>query len=112
MSGMPFALLHDTEYIEEADIELCLPVKKKLNSSVVAIKTLPAAKAVCTTHMGKYDLSGFAYKAVLDYMAEKQLSPKAPSREIYLKGPGMLFKGNESKYVTEIQISYEEENHA
>ena len=27
-----------------------------------------------------------------------------PSREIYLKGPGMFFKGNPHKYVTEIQL--------
>ena len=27
-----------------------------------------------------------------------------PSREIYLKGPGMIFRGNPKKYVTEIQL--------
>ena len=27
-----------------------------------------------------------------------------PTREIYVKGPGMVFKGNLEKYVTEIQI--------
>jgi len=28
-------------------------------------------------------------------------------REIYHKGPGMVFKGNPNKYVTEIVISFE-----
>ena len=27
-----------------------------------------------------------------------------PTREVYLKGPGMLLKGNPEKYLTEIQI--------
>ena len=27
-----------------------------------------------------------------------------PSREIYLKGPGMIFRGNPKNYLTEIQI--------
>ena len=27
-----------------------------------------------------------------------------PTREVYLKGPGMIFKGNPNKYLTEIQI--------
>jgi effector-binding domain-containing protein len=30
-----------------------------------------------------------------------------PSREIYLKGPGMIFKGNPKNYLTEIQIFLE-----
>jgi len=33
------------------------------------------------------------------------LSPQAPLMEIYHKGPGMLFKGNPDKYLTELQIS-------
>jgi hypothetical protein len=27
-----------------------------------------------------------------------------PTREVYLKGPGMIFKGNPKNYLTEIQI--------
>jgi len=27
-----------------------------------------------------------------------------PTRELYVKGPGMIFKGNPKKYLTEIQI--------
>jgi effector-binding domain-containing protein len=31
-----------------------------------------------------------------------------PSREIYLKGCGMIFKGNPKNYVTEIQLVIDE----
>lgn len=27
-----------------------------------------------------------------------------PTREVYIKGPGMIFKGNPKRYLTEIQI--------
>ena len=27
-----------------------------------------------------------------------------PTREVYIKGPGMIFKGNPAKYLTEIQV--------
>jgi effector-binding domain-containing protein len=30
-----------------------------------------------------------------------------PSREVYLKGPGIIFRGNPKKYLTEIQILIE-----
>ena len=30
-----------------------------------------------------------------------------PSREVYVKGPGMIFKGNPKNYLTEIQIMFE-----
>ena len=29
---------------------------------------------------------------------------RLPTREVYIKGPGMIFKGNPKKYLTEIQI--------
>jgi hypothetical protein len=27
-----------------------------------------------------------------------------PTREVYIKGPGMIFRGNPKKYLTEIQM--------
>jgi effector-binding domain-containing protein len=33
-----------------------------------------------------------------------------PTREVYLKGPGMIFRGNPKKYLTEIQLPIK--NHA
>jgi hypothetical protein len=31
-----------------------------------------------------------------------------PCREVYIKGPGMIFKGNPKNYLTEIQLMIEE----
>ena len=41
------------------------------------------------------------------YLKQKGYKATAPSREIYLKGPGMIFRGNPKNYLTEIQMVVE-----
>lgn len=106
--GSPFNLYYDSEYKEEnADIEICLPIAGTISSNTVTVKELPRIKAICTTHVGAYEKLGNAYKAIFDYAETHNLKCKVPSREIYLKGPGMIFKGNPDKYITEIIIPIE-----
>lgn len=108
-AGAPIQCYHDAEYMEEgADLELCLPTKKRISHPDVTAKQLPAIKAICTTHTGSYEKLNLAYKALMDYANEHHLNCTTPSREIYVKGPGMIFKGNEDNYITEIIIPYEE----
>jgi effector-binding domain-containing protein len=40
-----------------------------------------------------------SYGRIFDYIKEKKLKAVAPIREIYLKGPGMIFKGNPKNYL-------------
>ena len=108
-AGAPIQLYHDAEYMEDgADLELCIPMKKMISHPDVTAKKLPAVKAICTTHTGSYENLHAAYKALVDYANEHHLNCVTPSREIYVKGPGMIFKGNEDNYVTEIIIPCEE----
>jgi len=107
-AGAPFNCYYDAEFKEEADIELCVPTTKLVQDSQITAKTLPAIKGICTTHIGGYDKLNLAYKALFDYANEHHLQCTTPSREVYLKGPGMIFKGNENSYVTEIIIPFEE----
>lgn len=107
--GEPFCCYYDDEFKEEADIELCIPIKGLVKGTNAVSKQLPKIKAICTIHVGNYETLNLAYKAVLDYAKEHSLECKLPSREIYHKGPGMIFKGNPNKYVTEIVIPIEQE---
>jgi hypothetical protein len=50
---------------------------------------------------------GRSHEKILGYIKSKGYKMRLPSQEIYLKGPGMLFKGNPKKYLTEIQIMIE-----
>ena len=108
-AGAPIQCYYDAEYLEAgADMELCLPTKKLIKHPDVTAKKLPAVKAICTTHVGSYEKLNLAYKALVDYANEHHINCTTPSREIYVKGPGMIFKGNEDSYITEIIIPYEE----
>lgn len=105
--GAPIQCYYDAEYTEEADVEICIPTKKLISSQGITAKQLPEITGICTTHVGSYEKLNEAYKALLDYANEHKLKCLTPSREIYVKGPGMLFKGNENQYVTEIIIPFE-----
>jgi len=107
--GQPFSCYYDGEYKEEADIEVCVPTLKQVNDSIITTKKLPEIRAVSTIHTGNYESINMAYKAVFDYAQENSINFLIPSREIYIKGPGMIFKGNPSKYITEIIIPIKQE---
>ena len=104
-TGAPFNLYYDGEYREtDADIEVCVPVREPVSGAEVKTRSLPAMRAIVTTHVGPYDKLGDAYKAVTDYAEANHLEMKTPSRETYVKGPGMIFKGNPNRYETEIAV--------
>jgi len=107
-TGAPFNCYYDNEYTQEADIELCVPTSKVVNNSEVTSKELPRINAICTKHNGTYENLNKAYKAILDYAKKNNLKCLTPSREIYVKGPGKIFKGNPNNYVTEIIMPIEE----
>lgn len=103
-SGSPFNCYYDDEYKEEADIELCIPISKMIKSNEAKVKKLPKIRAICVTHKGAYENLNMAYKAVFDYAKEHGLKCTTPSREIYEKGPGRIFKGNPDNYITHIIV--------
>jgi DNA-binding transcriptional MerR regulator/effector-binding domain-containing protein len=101
--GKPFSLYYDGEYKEEdADIEACLEVKKEIRKPGIACRRLPGGKALTLLHYGPYEELGRSYQRLYEECREKNLEIVLPSREQYLKGPGMLFRGNPKKYVTKL----------
>ncbi len=106
--GPAFCLYYDGDYKEEADIEICIPIKKNVHGQGITVKKLPAIRAICTVHQGSYETLNMAYKTITDYARSKNLEMKTPTRERYIKGPGMIFRGNKQKYITEIIIPFEE----
>lgn len=108
LTGKPFNLYYDEGYKEEdADIETCFPVREDKEIKVpedITIRTLPGGKVVSLIHQGPYDQLGRSYERMATYLKQKNYRVSAPPREIYIKGPGMIFKGNPRKYLTEIQF--------
>jgi DNA-binding transcriptional MerR regulator/effector-binding domain-containing protein len=105
MNGNPFNLYYDGEVKEtDADIESCFPIRKAKDVEGVSVRELPGGHCVSLIHKGSYETIGRSYEKVLSYIKEKGYTPQLPSREICIKGPGMIFKGNPENYLTEIQV--------
>lgn len=103
--GAPFCLYYDDEYREDdADIEACLPIAREIRVDGVSVRELAGGTFLSLLHRGPYDLLGRSYAEILAHARERKLNVALPSREEYLKGPGMIFRGNPRKYLTEIQL--------
>ncbi|MDP7640263.1 MAG: GyrI-like domain-containing protein [Candidatus Hydrogenedentes bacterium] len=109
IGGKAFCLHFDNEYKEnDADFEACMPLHSKgMEVEGISIRELPGGRAVCLIHKGGYDQIGRSYAKVGEYVEEKGYPILIPIREVYLKGPGMFFKGNPKNYLTEIQMLIE-----
>ena len=106
IAGKPFCLYYDNEYRpDDADFEPCFPIKKpKKEVPGISIRQLPPGKCISLLHKGPYEKLGPSYQKILEHAKIKDHEIILPTREIYLKGPGMLFKGNSKKYLTKIQL--------
>jgi effector-binding domain-containing protein len=72
------------------------------------VRELPGGRCVALLHQGPYEELGRSYAKILDYVKQKGYEFEMPTREVYIKGPGMIFKGNPRKYLTEIQLLLKE----
>ena len=105
INGKPFCLFFDNEYKEnDADFEACMPIKQGKPVESISVRELAGGKCISLLHKGPYGQLGRSYKKILEYAKNNHYELATPSREVYLKGPGMIFKGNSQKYLTEIQI--------
>lgn len=108
IAGPAMNLFFDTEYKEaDADFETCFPIRRAVEAKGVTVRTLPGGRFATLKHVGPYSALGPSYQRLFEFVRGQGLKPGVPSREVYLKGPGMIFKGNPKKYVTELQVPIE-----
>jgi effector-binding domain-containing protein len=109
INGKCLCLHYDTEYREgDADFEACMPIRERKDVAGIDQRELPGGRCVSLLHQGPYELLGRSYAKILDYVRQHNYEVVLPTREIYLKGPGMIFRGNPKKYLTEIQMLIKE----
>ena len=105
--GKAFSLYYDGDYKEEdADIEVCVAVKKNINAEGIDCRILEGGQAVTLIHKGPYPEVGASYQKLYEYCREKQIHFHLPTREQYLKSPGFIFRGNPKKYLTKLILLY------
>jgi DNA-binding transcriptional MerR regulator len=103
--GASFLLHYNCEYREDdADFEACMPIRRGERSDEINVRELPGGRFVTLLHKGTYETLGRSYAVVLEYVKERNYSIEIPTREMYHKGPGMIFRGNPKRYLTEIQM--------
>ena len=108
--GKPLLLCYDRDYQEIANYEVCIPLKRKPDrptSEEFSVRELPGGRCISLTYVGPYDQMSKPYEAMKAYLAENGQHAVMPSREIYWKGPGMIFRGNPKNYITELQMLLE-----
>jgi DNA-binding transcriptional MerR regulator len=109
INGKAMNLYYDGEYKEEdADFEPCYPVRKGSSTDKISVRELTGGKCVSLIHKGPYENLSESYETIYVYTNEKGYKLKLPTREVYLKGPGMIFKGNPTNYIIEIQFMLED----
>ena len=108
INGKALGLYYDGEYKEvDADFEACFPIRKGQESDGFSVRELRGGRCASIIHKGSYENIGDSYAKVFSYVNEKGYKKLLPTREVYLKGPGMIFKGNPKNYLTEIQIFFD-----
>lgn len=90
------------------EMELCVPTAETPKGNGVTVKNMPRIKALCVTHIGSYETMHYAYEAIDRYAQDENLTLQPPFWEVFIKGPGMLIKGNPNKYITEILFPLKE----
>ena len=107
--GPPMLLHFDDEYREaDADFEACLPIRQRKEVDGIAVRDLPGGRCVSLVHRGGYDQLGHSYAKVFEFINRRNYQVLMPTREVYLKGPGMIFKRNPKNYLTAIQVLIDE----
>jgi DNA-binding transcriptional MerR regulator/DNA gyrase inhibitor GyrI len=105
IAGKPLCLFYDGEYRDEdANFEPCMPLRKPVAAEGISVRELPGGRCVSLMHRGPYAELSRTYARALRYVKEHGYQLQVPCREVYHQGPGMLFRGNPKKYLTEIQL--------
>ncbi|MEM9643505.1 MAG: MerR family transcriptional regulator [Planctomycetota bacterium] len=106
--GKPMMLFHDGEYrADDANFEVAMPIKKGQPTDEIDVHELPGGRCLSLVHLGPYEELKRSYEKIMKYADTQGVKYQIPTREVYHKGPGMIFRGNPKKYVTEIQLLIE-----
>lgn len=109
-NGAPFICYYAVDQATKiGEMELCVPSAETPDGNGITVKDMPRIKAISVTHVGPYEAMQGAYEAIDRYAQEKRLVLQPPFREVFIKGPGMIIKGNPTKYITEILFPFKEE---
>ncbi len=89
---------------DDANFEPFFPLRRSVKVEGISVRELEGGTAICIKHRGPYQGLGRSYARIFEHAKELGLQRVIPSREVFLKGPGVFFRGKPAKYLTEIQF--------
>jgi effector-binding domain-containing protein len=81
-----------------------MPIRRDVQIEGVHVRRLPGGGCLSLLHRGLYEELGRTYERPQRYVKEHDYEIALATREVYLKGPGMILRGNLQKYLIEIQL--------
>jgi len=108
IAGKPLCLFYDGEYREgDANFEPCMPIRQTIEADGITVHELPAVHCATLIHHGPYEELNRSYAKLMKHIKQGDKKIALPTREVYMKGPGMIFRGSPRNYLTEIQFPIE-----
>ncbi len=102
IKGKPFAFYYDLEHREkDLSLEAAVPVKKEIPLKGITYRKPETIHCIKTEYAGPYGKQGNTYLRLFTFCRERGLTMETPVIEHYLKGPGMILRGNPERYRTE-----------
>ena len=109
IDGPAMSLCYDEEYREDdAHYEAGFPVSSPVSGDGFTCRELSGGPCVTLVHRGPYPTLDISYRRLMAWLNDNDREWTGPSRELYLRGPGMILRGDPAKYVTEIQLPLRE----
>ena len=100
--GKPYAFYDDLEYSEDlTHFRAVVEISRDIKTDGAVIAEFPKTRAVKLLHTGNYGSQGPVYSRLFNYCRDKGYEIVPPIIEHFIKGPGMIFRGNPELYQTE-----------
>jgi len=106
--GTPFCIFHDDREKEIRDIEICMPVSRKISKPDIEYKTIKGGKFLVTMQNGAYSELGRGFKELEEYAKENGVKIGKSTREYYIKGPALFVKKYPNRFVTALCYEIED----
>ena len=91
-----------------AGIRICVNYRGAVHIEGISVRELTGGRCLSCQHHGSYETLSESYGLIFDHSKSIGMKINFPIREIYIKGPGMIFRGNPKKHITEIQFPFED----
>lgn len=108
-AGPGIVITHDVNPDTGRDIEVCIPVKRRITADGITCRVLPGGPWLAITHVGPQDFDDAEYGIMatvgqlVAYIREHNVGiAEDPTRIVWVEGPE-IHGADEARYVTEVQ---------